>query len=279
MKKLENGLFVGERALFNSKALSIHSSEFSDGESPLKESENIELYGCTFKWKYPLWYCKDVRVKSSLLTETARSGIWYTKNIEMKNCQIEAPKTFRRAEKIALTSCSIPNALETMWFCKDIELRHVSVVGDYFGLCSENVYVEHFSIDGNYIFDGAKNVEVHHARLNSKDAFWNAENVVVYDSVIIGEYLGWNSKNVRLVNCTIESNQGMCYMDNLVLENCKLVNTDLAFEYSTVNAEVVSEIDSVKNPISGVIRAKKIGELIMEEGVIDPSKTQIITEE
>ncbi len=27
---------------------------FDDGESPLKESGNIELIGSMFKWKYPL---------------------------------------------------------------------------------------------------------------------------------------------------------------------------------------------------------------------------------
>ena len=67
--------------------------------------------------------------------------------------------------------------------------------------------------------------------LISKDAFWNCENVTVYDSIIIGEYLGWNSKNLCFVNCTIESNQGFCYIDGLKLENCTLLNTNLAFEY------------------------------------------------
>ena len=276
MKKLERGVFTGERALFASKELQIYDSVFEDGESPLKESSDIELYGCTFRWKYPLWYCENIKVKSATLTETARSGIWYTKNIEMRNCQIEAPKTFRRAEKISLYNSNMPNALETLWYCKDVDIHHVSVAGDYFGLSAENVYAEFFNVDGNYVFDGGKNIEIRHARLISKDAFWNAENVTVYDSLIVGEYLGWNSKNVRFVNCTIESNQGMCYMDNLILENCTLVNTDLAFEYSSVDAEIVSKVDSVKNPISGKITAPAIGELIMEEEFIDPAKTEII---
>ena len=153
------------------------------------------------------------------------------------------------------------------------------MVGDYFGLGCENVTVENFGIDGNYIFDGAKNIVVKNARLNSKDAFWNTENVTVYDSQIIGEYLGWNSKNVRFVNCTIESNQGLCYMDGVVLENCTLKNTDLAFEYSTVDADIVSDVVSVKNPISGKIHARAIHTLIMEEGIVDPERTVITTDE
>ena len=73
--------------------------------------------------------------------------------------------------------------------------------------------------------------------------------------------------------------QGMCYIDNLVMKNCRLLNTTLAFEYSTVNVEVVNTIDSVMNPISGTIRAESIRELIMDETKIDPKKTQIKTEE
>ena len=99
---------------------------------------------------------------------------------------------------------------------------------------------------------------------------------MVYDSFISGEYLGWNAKNLTLVNCTIESLQGFCYIDNLVMKNCKLINTTLAFEYSTVDADISSHIDSVLNPTSGTIRAESIGELILQKDKIDPTQTTII---
>ena len=73
--------------------------------------------------------------------------------------------------------------------------------------------------------------------------------------------------------------QGMCYMENLVMKNCKLLNTTLAFEYSTVDVEVDGPIESVKNPSAGVIKAEKIKELILEEQEIDPSQTTIIVNE
>jgi len=79
-----------------------------------------------------------------------------------------------------------------------------------------------------------------------------------------------------LINCTIESLQGMCYIDHLVMKNCKLLNTTLAFEYSTVDAEITGKIDSVMNPSSGVIRADSINELIVEKDKVDPLKTKII---
>ncbi len=125
-------------------------------------------------------------------------------------------------------------------------------------------------------FDGVKNMEIRNARMLSKDAFWNTENVTVYDSFISGEYLGWNAKNLTLVGCTIESLQGMCYIDHLVMKNGKLLNTTLAFEYSTVDAEITGKIDSVMNPSGGVIRADRIDELIIEKDKVDPEKTRII---
>lgn len=100
----------------------------------------------------------------------------------------------------------------------------------------------------------------------------------MYDSYISGEYFGWNSKNVTLINCTIESLQGMCYIENLVMKNCKLVGTTYAFEYSTVDVEVTGRVDSILNPKSGVIRAEEIGNLILEPDKIDPQATQILCE-
>ena len=275
MKKIEGGVFTGERALFASSDLDITDAIFRDGESPLKESRNISLSSSRFEWKYPLWYCHNVDAYDTVLRESARSGIWYTHGITMEGCEIAAPKTFRRSTDISLRDVNMPNAQETLWNCERIDLLNVSVRGDYFGMGSSDISAEEFDIEGNYLFDGGKNIVIRNARLISKDAFWNCENVTVYDSLIIGEYLGWNSKNVTFVNCTIESNQGMCYMSNLTLRGCKLRNTDLCFEYCTVDAEVDSHIDSIKNPISGRICAQSIGEIILEESRVDVTKTVI----
>ncbi len=109
-----------------------------------------------------------------------------------------------------------------------------------------------------------------------KDAFWNSENVTVYDSFISGEYIGWTAKNVTLINCTVESLQGLCYMENLVMKNCKLLNTNLAFEYSTVDAEINSSIESVKNPYSVTIKANDISEIIFDNPEMKAQDTEII---
>ena len=275
-KEIRQQYLTGERPLFMGKDLKICDTIFDDGESPLKESRNIELYGSMFKWKYPLWYSKDILAEDCTWFEMARAGVWYTDNITVRNAMIEAPKNFRRCTGVVLENVDFTNAQETLWNCSQVKMDRVAAKGDYFAMNCTDMKLNDFKLDGNYSFDGAKNIEIHNAKLLSKDAFWNSENVTVYDSFISGEYLGWNAKNLTLVNCTIESLQGMCYIDNLVMKNCKLINTTLAFEYSTVDADIHGKIDSVLNPSGGTIRAEHIGDLIIEKDKIDPSKTKII---
>ncbi len=223
-----------------------------------------------------MWYDENVKVDNTTFETMSRSGIWYTKHIEINHSALQAPKLFRRAEDIKLDHVHFADAEETMWTCKDIRITNSQINGDYFGKDSENIYLDHVSVVGNYVFDGGKNIEVHNSTFVSKDAFWNCENVTIYDSTIDGEYLAWNTKNLKLINCTIESDQGLNYIDQLVIKNSKLIHTDLAFEYvSNVDAEITTKIDSVKNPISGTITAPAIGTLIMDANKIDPAKTKI----
>lgn len=278
-QKINAEILVGERAFFGAHDLVITDTIFADGESPLKESHDIELYGSMFKWKYPLWYSKNISVRDCTWFEMARAGVWYTDNITVENSAIEAPKNFRRCHNVALTDVSFPNAAETLWSCDGITMKNMTAKGDYFAMNSENMNIDRLTLYGNYSFDGVRNVEIRNSHLLSKDAFWNSDSVTVYDSFISGEYLGWNAKNLTLINCTVESLQGMCYIDNLVMKNCKLLNTTLAFEYSTVDADIVGRVDSVLNPSGGTITADEIGELTVMPDRVDPEKTKIIFRE
>ncbi|MCD8345213.1 MAG: DUF3737 family protein [Oscillospiraceae bacterium] len=276
MTTVETQYLTGERAFFMCRDLTIKDTIFADGESPLKESRNITLDGCMFKWKYPLWYCKDIEAKNCTWFEMARAGVWYTDNISVTDSAIEAPKNFRRCNNLTLKNVSFSDAKETLWACNQVTLDNITAKGDYFAMNCDGMDIDGLTLYGNYSFDGAKNVNIQGSKLLSKDAFWNGDNVTVTNCFISGEYLGWNAKNLTLIDCTIESLQGMCYIENLKMVNCKLLNTTLAFEYSTVDAEITSGVDSVINPTSGRIKADHIGELILEKDKIDPSKTIII---
>ena len=275
MKKEIRQIYTGERALFASHDLHLVEATFEDGESPLKESSNLLIDNSLFRWKYPLWYCNDVTVNDSTFFDTARAGIWYTNNIALNHCVVHSPKNFRRCKGLTLNNVTIPNAMETLWNCDDVKLHSVTANGQYFGMNCKNIEADHFVLTGDYCFDGAENVTVRNAKLLSKDSFWNSRNVTVYDSFISGEYLCWNAENVTFVNCTIESLQGLCYVKNLKLVNCKLINTTRAFEYSTVDADIIGKVDSVVNPTSGVIVADAFDSITVDEKYVDTTKTKI----
>ena len=267
---------TGERSLFMSRGLKIYDTIFDDGESPLKESRDIELYGSMFKWKYPLWFCRNIKVYDCFWFEMARAGVWYSEDIYIDKAVIEAPKNFRRCHDLDIRHVDMVNAQETLWTCENVNRESVSAKGDYFAMNSGKLSVSDLRLVGNYPFDGGYDIEIKNSRLISKDAFWNCRNVKVRDTFISGEYLGWKSENLVFENCTIESLQGMCYINNLKMINCRLLNTTLAFEYSDVIADIDSSIDSVFNPSSGSIICDSIGELIIEKDKIDPTKTKIV---
>ena len=276
---IKPGTYVGERALYHIKDAVISDCIFEDGESPLKECKNLKVTNTEFRWKYPMWYSSNIYCENIKILETARSGIWYTKNIVIKNSILEAPKYFRRCVNVTLENIDLVHGLEMFWHSNGIKLTNVKSKGDYFCMDSENIEIDNLYLDGNYAFDGAKNIIIRNSILNSKDSFWNTENVTIINCKIVGEYLAWNSKNVTFINCELESNQGLCYIDKLTLKNTQLNYTDLCFELcSNIDAEITSHVISIKNPISGRIKVKSVGEIILDEEMIDPSKTEIVVE-
>lgn len=272
---IENQHFTGERALFKTNDAEIRNCLFDNGESPLKESKSLHIEGCTFGYKYPLWYGEDFEVKNSTFLELARAGIWYTNNSSFKHLNIDAPKQFRHCKGIVIEDVAFSKAEETLWWCDNVTFKNVKATGNYLFMQSKNILVSGLELNGDYAFDGVENLTVRESILHTKDAFWNAKNVLVENSTIEGEYFGWNAENVTLKNCKIKSHQGFCYMKGVTLINCE-VEGDLIFEYcSDIHAEITTSVDSIKNPFSGEIKVKEVKDLIFDDPKIDPSKTII----
>lgn len=273
MTTISHQEFGGERPLYATHDLHLEDVTIHVGESSIKETSNIEARNCTFEGKYVFWECRHFDVRDCLFRESARSSLWYSEDCTMRNCQVEAPKMFRRMRGIDVENCTFPNALETLWDCQDIRLKHVTIAkADYLGMHCENVKIEDYQQDGNYSWQYAKNVEIRNAVLNSKDALWESENVTVYDSEINGEYLGWYSKNLRLVRCHLTGEQLLCYCENLILEDCTFgPDANLLFEYSTIEATILGDVTSIKNPTSGHITVDgHIGEIIIDANIKGP---------
>ena len=279
MDIIKDQYFEGERPMYARHGLRIENVTIGPGESSLKEGSDLEAENCEFQGKYPFWECKNVTIKNCIFREGGRAAIWYSKDIEMADCLVEAPKMFRRISDLKLENVKFPNALETFWDCKDIEAKNIEAdKGDYIFMHCSDIKIDGLRLQGNYSFQYAKDVVIRNADMDTKDAFWEAEDVTVYDSRINGEYLGWYSKNLHLVNCKIGGTQPLCYCENLVLENCVFEeDADLAFEYSDVEASLIGPVTSVKNPRTGRINADSYGEIILDGNIKAPADCEIRT--
>ena len=276
-KTIKNATYGGERPLFASHGLRLENVVIEPGESALKECSDIEAIECEFKGKYPFWHTDGFTVRNCIFREGARAALWYSRGLEMTDTLVEAPKMFREMSDLRLERVRIPDAQETLWHCRGVVLKEVEVEhADYLFMHSSDIRIENYRQKGNYSFQYCRNVEIRNAEILSKDAFWNTEDVTVYDSTIDGEYLGWHSKRLRLVNCHIGGTQPLCYATDLVLENCTFADDcDLAFEYSSVKADVKGHVISIKNPRSGSIEVDSVGEIILDENIKAPADCKI----
>lgn len=279
MQHIKDTSFHGERPLFAARNLKLEHVAFLPGESALKECSGIEAIDCEFNGKYPFWHNDDFVIRNCVFREGARAAIWYARRLLMTDTLVEAPKMFRDMEELKLQRVRLPFAQETLWHCRRVELEDVEVEkGDYLFMHGSEIRIRRFKLHGNYSFQYCRDVVIRDAEIHSKDAFWNTDNVTVYDSVLNGEYLGWHSRNLRLVNCRISGTQPLCYAENLVMENCTMADdADLAFEYSSVRADIAGNVHSVKNPLSGSIVADGYGEIILDTRIKAPGDCAIET--
>ena len=275
---IKSRTFDEERALYNLTDTRVEECIFegeADGESAFKEARNIEVASCRMALRYPFWHAESFKVSDCTFTETARAAVWYARGGYFENCVLDGIKVFRECDDLTVKNCRSVSP-EALWKCRNYRIEKSSFEGEYFLFESENGEIENLEMKGKYSFQYIKNLTIRNSVLNTKDAFWHAENVVIENCVVKGEYAAWYSKNITFRNCRISGTQPFCYCENLVLENCTMEDTDLAFEYSSVNADIKGNILSVKNPASGIIRADSIGEIILENSVVE-SNCEIIT--
>lgn len=279
MQLIKDKSFGGERPLFAQHDLRIENVTITEGESGIKCCRNIEADRCRFIGKYPWWHVDGSLITNCFFEVTSRSAIWYSNNMVMRDSIIDAPKFFREMRGLTLENVELNDADETFWRVHDLKIRNVRLHGGtYPFMFCENVDVDGLESDSNYVFQYVRNAVVRNARITTKDAFWETENVTIYDSVLDGEYLGWHSKNLRLVRCHIAGEQPLCYIDGVTLEDCTFDPAcDRAFEDSrNIDAVIKGAITEIKNPVSGIIRADKVGTITIDENILPPANCQVI---
>ena len=67
--------------------------------------------------------------------------------------------------------------------------------------------------------------------------------MVVRNSTVKGEYLAWYCENVTFEHCKIIGTQPLCYCKGLRLVDCEMIDTDLSFEKSQVEATITTPRD------------------------------------
>ena len=268
MREIKNLSFDAERALYGERGILVNNCRFdgeADGESAFKEGGEISARDCFFNLRYPFWHCDGVEIRASEMTENCRAALWYSTDIKIENSKLHGIKALRECRGVSISDCDVISP-EFGWFSSDIKVRDSSFVSEYFMLRAKNLDFKDVEFSGKYSFQYIENSVFEDCNFDTKDAFWHAKNLTVKNSTVKGEYLAWYCENVTFENCTIIGTQPLCYCKNLRLINCRMIDCDLSFEKSTVDAEVLGHIHSVKNAEGGKITADTIGEIIAEAG-------------
>lgn len=270
-KNIEGMTCDQERCLYNLTNADLYDCVFAstaDGESVLEEARDISLENCSFSLRRPLWHVRSFHMTDSRMDENTRDAIWYSENGRISDSDLNGIKAVRECKNITIQDCTI-NSEEFGWKSQGITLTDSKIRSEYLFFDSRDVKLDHVEMKGKYGFQYMENLEIRNSFLNTRDAFWHSKNVTVVDSVVRGEFLGWFSENLTLIGCKIIGVQPLCYCKNLKLQDCVMEDTELAFEYSDVNATILGHVDSIKNPRSGEIHADSVGEVIMGNAVME----------
>lgn len=275
MKQYINQKFDEERALYGSDGVEVKECQFdgpADGESAFKECKNVEVKDCYFNLRYPFWHDTNLKISGAEMTQNCRAALWYSDDIEIKDTKMHGIKALRECSSVNINGCDIISP-EFGWFTRKIDMKDTTVEGEYFMMRSQGLHFQNVKLKGKYSFQYIEDSVFENCDFDTKDAFWHAKNVVVKNSTVKGEYLAWYCENVTFENCTIIGTQPLCYCKGLKLIDCKMLDADLAFEKSEVEATISTEVISIKNPKAGSIKVPSVGEVIMDDpeakGTID----------
>ena len=267
MRTIQNQTFDAERALYGSSDIVVKDCSFdgpADGESAFKECQNIQAEHNFFNLRYPFWHDHGLVIRDSEMTELCRAALWYSDHITIENTKLHGIKALRECADVKMKGCNVVSP-EFGWSVRGIEMEDCDVESEYFMMRSANLHFTNVRMKGKYSFQYIEDSVFENCTFDTKDAFWHAKNVTVRNSVVKGEYLAWYCENVTFENCKIIGTQPLCYCKGLKLINCEMIDCDLAFERSEVEAAITTLVLSIKNPLAGSrITVPAVGEIIRD---------------
>ena len=202
------------------------------------------------------------------MTELCRAALWYSDRITIENTKLHGIKALRECADVKMVGCDVVSP-EFGWSVHNIKMEDCDAESEYFMMRSTNLHFTNVRMKGKYSFQYIEDSVFENCTFDTKDAFWHAKNITVRNSVVKGEYLAWYCENVTFENCKIIGTQPLCYCKGLKLINCEMMDCDLAFERSEVEATITTPVLSIKNPLPGShISVPAVGEIIrnIQEG-------------
>lgn len=266
-KIIENQTFDEERALYGVCNVTVRNCRFdgpADGESAFKECEDVTVDGTFMNLRYPFWHDHGLTLRNVEMTELCRAALWYSEDVTIEDSRLHGIKALRECADVRMRGCALASP-EFGWSTRGLEMESCTAESEYFLMRATGLTLRDVHFQGKYSFQYIEDAVIEDSELDTKDAFWHAKNVVVRNSLVRGEYLGWYSEDLTFENCLIQGTQPLCYCKDLRLVNCQMVDCDLAFERSHVQAELTTPVDSVKNPLEGSrITLPAVGEVIRD---------------
>ena len=263
---VENETFDEERAFYGARNVKVKSVKIDgprDGESAFKECRDVECTDCYFNLRYPFWHNHNLKINNSEMTEFCRAALWYSENIDIRNVKMHGIKALRECKNVNIDDCHIVSP-EFGWSVHGINMRNSHAESEYFMMRSSSIKFKNVDFKGKYSFQYIKDAVFEDCAFDTKDAFWHAENVLVKNCVVKGEYLAWYCDGVTFDHCKIIGTQPLCYCKNLKLIDCEMIDCDLAFEKSDVEATITTPVISIKNVSDGCVTVPSVGEIIRD---------------
>lgn len=267
MDTILNQTFDEERALYAAQDLLVKNCRFAgpaDGESALKEGRRLAVEDCFFDLRYPFWHDEGLRIANCELTPQCRAALWYSHDIQIHKSRLHGIKALRECGNVRMKGCDILSS-EFGWSTTGLRMEDCTAESEYFMLRADHLIFHNVQMRGKYSFQYITDSVFENCTFDTKDAFWHARHVTVRNCTVKGEYLAWYCEDVTFENCRIIGTQPLCYCKGLKLVDCEMVDADLCFEKSEVEATLTAPVVSIKNPLAGHIYLPCVGEVIRDD--------------
>ena len=260
-----------ERAFYNTKNKCFKNITIKgkkNGKNAFKECRNITVEDSNIFLNNNFWHCYNLNLYKINFELDSKEPIWYCKNTEINNSKILSSKACRKCINMYIKDSYI-NSEDFCWKSDGIKFENCKIEGINLLLDSSNINVISCQIFGKYAFQYVNNINIFDGFIDSENCLWNSKNAYLKKCKIIGDRLGWYSENLVLEECHIESIKPFSYCKRLKLINCTMNNSKLCFEYSDVEADIHSHVESIKNVLSGKIIVDSYEEYINDSNIYD----------